>query len=201
MANEIGTLQSPAASSHAATERLTRAARWVIMSWLIVALIYAQVPPRFFIFNYAHYGWPCVSVVRHMDVRYDAPVDIRWVVFVPGLIANLLAWPILIGCVALVLRLGSRNHRELLQVRVSSLLWLITVAAIMLMVYRAQPRDFWMPNRILCLEPRAIQAVLTLGLSCVVYVAVRSTTHLCSQALALCVTAGVRDGQRSRTAA
>jgi hypothetical protein len=158
--------------------------KWLTLAALVGALVHAQLKPRFMISTYSHYGWPFVHVVRHVDIMFNEPMRVYYVPFMPGLAGDLLAWTFLIACTALVLKPWRRNSSQVLQVRVSTLLWMITVAAILLAIYRAEPRDFWVRNRILHLEPGVIQAALFLGLSCVIYVATRCITQLCWHALA-----------------
>lgn len=139
---------------------------------LLGALIQAQLSPRFVIERHGHYGWPFVHIVRHVYRHVSEPTEIYYVPFIPGLIADLLAWAILIGCTAFVLRRFMQTAAQM-QVRISTLLWVTTVAAIVLAIYRLEPRDFWIRNRIFAVEPRLVQATLLFGLGCVVHAAMR----------------------------
>lgn len=141
------------------------------------ALIHAQLAPRFVIGRHGHYGWPFVHLVRHVYRHVSEPTEIYYVPFVPGLIGDLLVWTVLIGCTALVLQRFAQTAARL-QVRIGSLLWVTTVVAIVLAIYCAEPRDFWVRNRIFDVEPRMVQATLLFGLGCAVHTTLRLTTLL-----------------------
>lgn len=184
MIREVRQPRRTSSSEHDSRGRLLCFVKWMTLGALLGALIYVQIKPRFLLFRYTHYGWPFVHLVRHVEIRFREPAEVYYVTFLPGLIGDVLSWTILIGCTAMVLKPCERGPGKGPQIRLSTLLWLITVAAVTLAIYRAEPRDFWVCNSILHVEPRMIQGALFFGLSSTIYVALRSLARLSWNAVA-----------------
>jgi hypothetical protein len=140
---------------------------------LLVSLVYVQLTPRFLIGRHGHYGWPFVHAVRHVYTHVNDPTEIYYVPFVPGLIGDLLAWSIFVGCSASVLRRCAQAGALWMQVSLGSLLWLTTVSAVVMAICHAEPRDFWIKNRILDVPPGMTPVMLLFALGCVVHTAMR----------------------------
>jgi hypothetical protein len=166
-------------------KRMLRLAKALALAVISAVLICIQLLPRFELFGTYYYGWPFVHVVRHVDVVGSEPPDIYYVAFVPGVLFDLLAWTVLMLGVQMAFkppRSGGRPWAG--QIHINTMLWLLTAVAVPLALYRADPRDFWVLNRILRLEPRWMLCLLLFSIGCVVYVAGRGLAYWSWEALA-----------------